>query len=94
MAQASQATEALPIKYDTAIAVLQTEFKNINEKLDRHATETYRLLREFQVENAKQHGELASRIDKLERWRFMLIGAGIVFGGLGYSGIEKLLGMH
>jgi hypothetical protein len=36
---------------------------------------------------------MAKKIAGLEKWRWMLIGAGFVLGGLGYSGIESMI-MH
>ena len=88
------AQNARQIKYDTDIAILQTEFKNLNEKLDRHAEETHRMMREFQHENIKQHADFATRLSKIERWRWMLIGGGVILGSSGMMGIEKLLGLH
>ena len=37
---------------------------------------------------------MASKIAGLEKWRWMLVGAGVALGGLSYSGIEMLLGLH
>ena len=51
-------------------------------------------MREHQVENNRQHNEMFTRIVKLENWRYMLVGAGVVFGMGGVMGIEKLLGIH
>ena len=52
------------------------------------------MMREHQVENNRQHNEMFTRIVKLENWRYMLVGAGVVFGMGGVMGIEKLLGIH
>jgi hypothetical protein len=52
------------------------------------------MMREFQTENNRQHNELFNRIVKLEQWRWMLMGAGVVFGMGGMLGIEKLMGIH
>ena len=96
-------------KYDSDIAVLQVEFKNldskfdasladvkadvkeVSEKLDKHNEGTHSLLREFQATNVSQHYEMAAKIAGLEKWRWMLIGAGCVLGGLGYSGFEAFM---
>ena len=108
MAQ-SQAQRQLQ-KYDTEIAVLQVEFKNldqkfdtqvieikgqvrdVSDKLDRHTEATQDMIREFQTANLQSHIEMAAKIAGLEKWRWMLIGAGVALGGLSYSGIEMLLG--
>ena len=81
-------------RYETDIAVLQTELRNLSEKLDYHTQTTHAMMREFQTENNRQHNELFNRIVKLEQWRWMLMGAGVVFGMGGMLGIEKLLGIH
>ena len=81
-------------RYETDIAVLQTELRNLSEKLDYHTQTTHAMMREFQTENNRQHNELFNRIVKLENWRWMLIGAGIILGSSGMLGIEKLMGIH
>ena len=37
------------------------------------------------------HKELASKVSQLEKWRWMLMGAGIVLGSFGFDAIAKLL---
>ena len=81
-------------RYETDIAVLQTELRNLAEKVDYHTQITQQMMREFQTENNRQHNELFNRIVKLEQWRWMLIGAGVILGSSGFAGIEKLLGLH
>jgi hypothetical protein len=34
---------------------------------------------------------MAEKISSLEKWRWMLMGAGIVIGSLGYDTVAKLL---
>lgn len=82
------------MSYETDIAVLQTELRNLAEKVDYHTQTTQAMMREFQTENNRQHNELFNRIVKLEQWRWMLIGAGIILGSSGMMGIEKLMGIH
>ena len=88
----------------TDIAVLQVQFKNIeqdvseikssikdmHECLDRNATETRDMLKEMR-EDTKAHKELGSKVSALEKWRWMMMGAGIVIGSLGFETIAKLL---
>ena len=81
-------------RYETDIAVLQTELRTLAEKVDYHTQITQQMMREFQTENNRQHNELFNRIVKLENWRWMLIGAGVILGSSGFAGIEKLLGLH
>jgi chromosome segregation ATPase len=89
----------------TDIAVLQVQVKNIeqdvseikaslkdmHECLDRNATETRDMLKEMREEDTRAHKELASKISALEKWRWMMMGAGIVLGSLGFDMIAKLL---
>ena len=82
------------MRYETDIAVLQTELRNLAEKVDYHTQTTQAMMREFQTENNRQHNELFNRIVKLEQWRWMLMGAGIILGSGGMMGIEKLMGIH
>ena len=46
------------------------------------------MLIDFQKSNQASHDEMAVKITALERWRWMLIGAGMVAGTLGYSVVE------
>lgn len=80
--------------YETDIAVLQVEVRNLSEKVDEHTKTTHQMLREYHAENNRQHNELFTRIVKLEQWRYMLVGAGVVLGMGGMMGVEKLLGIH
>tara|TARA_R110000822_G_scaffold69873_1_gene169350 strand:+ start:860 stop:1138 length:279 start_codon:yes stop_codon:yes gene_type:complete len=82
------------LRYDTDIAVLKTELRNLSEKLDYHTQTTHAMMREFQTENNRQHNDMMARIVKLENWRWMLIGAGVILGSSGFAGLEKLLGLH
>lgn len=89
----------------TEIAVLQVQVKNIeqdvseikaslkdmHECLDRNAIETRELLTNMRSEDFAAHKELGQKVSALEKWRWMLMGAGIVIGSLGFDTIAKLL---
>ena len=93
-------------QYDTDIAVLKVEFKNLDTKFDTALEDvkadirvnsdlikegnasTHKMLNDFQKSNQASHDEMAVKITALERWRWMLIGAGMVAGTLGYSVVE------
>jgi septation ring formation regulator EzrA len=89
----------------TDIAVLQVQVKNIeqdvseikaslkdmHECLDRNANETRDLLTNMRNEDIAAHKELGSKVSALEKWRWMMMGAGIVLGSLGFDMIAKLL---
>ena len=89
----------------TDIAILQVQVKNIeqdvseiksnlkdmHEFIDRNASETREMLKEMREEDTKAHRELGAKITALEKWRWMLMGAGVVLGSLGFDTIAKLL---
>jgi len=89
----------------TDIAVLQVQVKNIvqdvseikaslkemHECLDRNAHETRELLTNMRNEDVTAHKELGSKVSALEKWRWMMMGAGIVIGSLGFDTVAKLL---
>jgi len=94
-------------KTETEVAVLQVQYNHLSEKveevktglkdlathIDTHMEETHNLIREFQEENKAQHAEVEKKVAALEKWRWMLMGAGILAGALGLPVVEKLLGM-
>ena len=89
----------------TDIAVLQVQVKNIEEKvgeikedlksvhecLDRNSHEMKEMIQEMQESDSKAHASLANKVSSLEKWRWMMMGAGIVIGSLGFDTISKLL---
>jgi chromosome segregation ATPase len=95
----------MPIKTETEIAVLQVQVQNIEEKvseikqdlksvhdgLDRNSDEMKQMLKELQEADTKAHASLAQKVSALEKWRWMMMGAGIVIGSLGFDTISKLL---
>lgn len=92
-------------KAETEIAVLQVQVQNIEEKvgelkadvkeiqssIDKHAEDTQRTLKEMKQASAEAHGAMSQKISSLEKWRWMMMGAGIVLGTLGYDTVAKLL---
>ena len=94
-------------KNETEIAVLQVQYKNLDEKfddlktglkdlrdhIDNHIDDTQNMIRDFQTENKKQHDEVNKKVNALEKWRWMLMGAGVLAGALGWPALSKLLGI-
>lgn len=92
---------------ETDIAVLQIQFKNLDEKVDElkvdmkemrveiqdQTNSTHDLLKGFQQSNVTAHNEMSKKISALEKWRWMLMGAGVVIGALGWPALAKILGM-
>lgn len=100
------ANHALSIQQaETDIAVLQVQVRNIEDKvgeiksdvkdlqksIDSHAEQTQLTLKEMKEASASAHKSMADKISSLEKWRWMMMGAGIVLGTLGYDTLAKLL---
>lgn len=92
-------------KTETDIAVLQVQVKNIeqdvseikaslkdmHECIDRNANETRNMLKEMRDEDNNSHVILSSKVSALEKWRWMLMGAGVVLGSMGFDMLAKML---
>ena len=92
---------------ETEIAVLQVQYQNIDQKvgdlktdlkelrdhIDTHMEITNAMIKDFQTENKKQHDEVNKKVNALEKWRWMLMGAGVLAGALGWPALSNLLGM-
>ena len=90
---------------ETDIAVLQVQFTNLDEKVDDLKTslkdmatemkaqhiETQNLIKGFQVDNVTAHKEMSDKISKLEKWRWMLMGAGVLLGSVIVPLIDRLI---
>lgn len=90
---------------ETDVAVLQVQVQNIEEKvgeikedvkdlrktIEDHAEENQKTLKEMKDASASAHKAMADKITALEKWRWMMMGAGIVLGTLGYDTLAKLL---
>ena len=92
---------------ETEIAVLQVQYQNIDQKvgdlktdlkelrdhIDTHMEITNTMIKDFQTDNKKQHDEVNKKVNALEKWRWMLMGAGVLAGALGWPALSNLLGM-
>jgi predicted nucleic acid-binding Zn-ribbon protein len=90
---------------ETEIAVLQIQVKNLEDKIldlkvdlkalheaiEGYAEETRIMLKSMREQDVKEHAELASKISVLEKWRWMMMGAGVIVGSLGFNTISALL---
>jgi len=82
---------------ETEIAILQVRFTNLDEKIDelktdvnsirediKESSETAtKLIKDFQADNIASHKEMSGKISELEKWKWMIMGAGLVIGSLG-----------
>ncbi len=95
----------MPTKTETDVAVLQVrvddiksdiseikaDIKGLNATLDKNNDATHSLLKEMQETSTSAHKSMSDKIGTLEKWRWMMMGAGIVLGTLGYDTVAKLL---
>ena len=102
---ATAASKAPKMQPETEIAVLQVQVKNIEDKigeirqdlksireaLDENAEETRQMLKTMREQDVKEHSELAGKISVLEKWRWMMMGAGVIVGSLGFNTVSSLL---
>jgi len=68
---------------DEKIAEIKTDITGLRENIEESSDKAITLIKEFQADNVKAHEEMASNISNLEKWRWMIMGAGIVIGSLG-----------
>jgi uncharacterized coiled-coil DUF342 family protein len=92
---------------ETEIAVLQVQYGYLNEKvddiktglkdltthIDEQTKSTHDLIKDFQEENKKQHDDVNKKIASFEKWRWMLMGAGVLAGAIGWPTLSALLGI-
>ena len=102
---ATASSKVAKMQPETEIAVLQVQVKNIEDKigeirqdlksireaLDENAEETRQMLKSMREQDVKEHGELAGKISVLEKWRWMMMGAGIIIGSMGFPTVSALL---
>jgi chromosome segregation ATPase len=98
-------TIKMPTKTETDVAVLQVrvddiksdiseikaDIKDLNSTLNNNNEATHVLLKEMQEASTSAHKSMSDKIGTLEKWRWMMMGAGIVLGTLGYDTVAKLL---
>ena len=102
---ATAASKAPKMQPETEIAILQFQVKSLEEKIGElkldlkslhdaiisNAEETRQMLKSMREQDVKEHGELASKISVLEKWRWMMMGAGVIIGSMGFNTVSTLL---
>ena len=92
-------------KTETDIAVLQVEVQNITDvireiktdirdihvEMVKNNDDTRVMLKGLKDASSNEHQVLSAKISALEKWRWMMMGAGVVIGSLGFDTIAKLL---
>jgi predicted RNase H-like nuclease (RuvC/YqgF family) len=102
---ATAASKATKMQPETEIAILQFQVKSLEDKIgelkvdlkalhdaiEANAEETRKMLKSMREQDVKEHTELANKVSALEKWRWMLMGAGIVIGSMGFPTVSALL---
>lgn len=102
---ATATSKVAKMQPETEIAVLQIQVKTLEEKIGElkldlkslhdaiisNAEETRQMLKSMREQDVKEHSELASKISVLEKWRWMMMGAGIIIGSLGFPTLSAIL---
>ena len=93
------------IQTETDVAVLQVKVENIEQDvveikedikslsllINKRTEDTHSMLKDIAEKAEVAHKGLSNKISGLEKWRWMLMGAGIVIGSLGFETLSKLL---
>ena len=94
-------------KAQTEIAVLNIKVSNLEDKIDEvrkeigslrdhidRSNETIQLcISEMRKASTEAHKDISKKVSDLEKWRYMLIGAGIILGSLGFEAVKTLFSM-
>lgn len=73
------------------IGELKLDVKDVRDALDKHSEGQINMIKDMQDASEDAHKALSQKISSLEKWRWMMMGAGIVIGSLGYDTVAKLL---
>lgn len=91
-------------KAQTEIAVLHIKVGNLEDKveevrkeisllrdhIDKNNEAMQTLIKEMRSSNMEAHDRIARKVADIEKWRYMLIGAGIILGSLGFEAAKSL----
>ena len=73
------------------ISEIKADIKDVNISMAKNNEDTHQLLKEMKDASAGAHKSMSDKISALEKWRWMMMGAGVVIGSLGFDTIAKLL---
>ena len=76
---------------DQNLAQIKSDVREVHDCLHKNSEETHKLLKEMQAADNSAHKGMTEKISALEKWRWMMMGAGVVIGSLGFDTIAKLL---
>lgn len=73
------------------VSDIKTNLKDIQTKIEEHAVTQAKAMSSMQDSSENAHNSLSDKISALEKWRWMMMGAGVVIGSLGFDTLSKLL---
>lgn len=93
------------VKTETEVAVLQIQVQNIENDIteiksdvkelalviNKNNEDNQKMLKEMKEASSTAHKGMNDKISSLEKWRWMMMGAGIVLGALGHNTLGSLL---
>jgi predicted nucleic acid-binding Zn-ribbon protein len=83
----------LSVNVDELRNQMKEESTSLRKDMKEHSETTNKLITALQKKSSEDHSEIVKKVADLEKWRWMLMGAGVVIGALGFETISKLLGM-
>lgn len=73
------------------VGEIKDSINSLHDAIDANSKETVTTLKKIQESSDTAHKELSKKIATLEKWRWTMIGAGIVLAGIGWETVAKLL---
>ena len=84
---------------------MRDDLKDLRLHLDQHMTSMHASINsvkddnkkafdEFKIENRQQHDAVEKKVNSLEKWKWMLMGAGVLAGAMGFPILEKIAHVH
>jgi archaellum component FlaC len=73
------------------IGELKEDVKDVHDALEKHSEDHSKMIKDMQTSSTIAHKEMSDKISSLEKWRWMMMGAGVVLGALGHNVWGSLL---
>lgn len=73
------------------ISEIKSDIKELSISMAKNNEDNQQMLKEMKEASASAHKGMNEKIMALEKWRWMMMGAGIVLGALGHNTIGALL---
>ena len=70
---------------------LRSDIRDFRESLERSTLDTRNMISDMKQDSQQAHDRLADKINVLEKYRYMLVGAGVILGMVGLDSLSNLL---